>query len=95
MNSKPTPIGWTAGKKAHAQWEQQIARRKTRIAQIASRLDRMGEIEEAAGVSLMFSKIRRDKNSPMDHFCGRNTSTTKLSQEFERVKNSSKSRTSV
>jgi hypothetical protein len=24
---------WTAGKKAHAQWEQQIARRKTRIAQ--------------------------------------------------------------
>jgi multidrug efflux pump subunit AcrA (membrane-fusion protein) len=87
--------GWTAGKKAHAQWEQQVARRKTRIAQIAPRLDRMGEIEEASGVSLMFSEIRRDKNNPMDHFCGRNPSTTKLSQEFERVKNSSKSRTSV
>src|SRR5271165_6803269 len=42
--------GWTAGKKAHAQWEQQVARRKTRIAQIALRLDRVGEIEEAAGV---------------------------------------------
>jgi hypothetical protein len=41
---------WTAGKKAHAQWEQQVARRKTRIAQIALRLDRVGEIEEAAGV---------------------------------------------
>ena len=42
--------GWTAGKKTHAQWEQQVARRKTRIAQIALRLDRVGEIEEAAGV---------------------------------------------
>jgi hypothetical protein len=42
--------GWTASKKAHAQWEQQIARRKTRIAQLALRLDRVGEIEEAAGV---------------------------------------------
>jgi hypothetical protein len=42
--------GWTAGKKAHVQWEQQVARRKTRIAQIAIRLDRVGEIEEAAGV---------------------------------------------
>ena len=57
--------------------------------------DGVGEIEEAAGVSLRFSEIRRDKNNPMDHFCGRYTSTTKLSQEFERVKNSSKSRTSV
>jgi hypothetical protein len=27
------PPGWTAGKKAHTQWEQQVARRKTRIAQ--------------------------------------------------------------
>ena len=36
--------GWTAGKEAHAQWEQQVARRKTRIAQIALRLDRVGEI---------------------------------------------------
>jgi hypothetical protein len=42
--------GWTAGKKAHAQWEQQVARRKTRIAQIALRLERVGEIEEAAGI---------------------------------------------
>jgi hypothetical protein len=42
--------GWTAGKKAHAQWEQQVARRKTRFAQIALRLERVGEIEEAAGV---------------------------------------------
>jgi len=42
--------GWTAGKKAHAQWEQQVARRKTRIAQLALRLDRVGEIEEAASV---------------------------------------------
>ena len=42
--------GWTAGKKAHAQWEQQVAQRETRIAQIALRLDRVGEIEEAAGV---------------------------------------------
>jgi hypothetical protein len=44
------PPGWTAGKKAHAQREQQIARRKTRTAQIAQRLDRVGEIGEAAGV---------------------------------------------
>ncbi len=44
------PPGWTAGKKAHAQREQQVARRKTRIAQIALRLDRVEEIEEAAGV---------------------------------------------
>ena len=34
--------GWTAGKKAHAQWEQQVARRETRITQIALRLDRVG-----------------------------------------------------
>jgi hypothetical protein len=54
-----------AGKKAHAQWEQQIARRKTRIAQ---RLDRMGEIKEAAGVyaetkieELAERKLRFDK----------------------------------
>jgi hypothetical protein len=39
--------GWTTGKKAHAQWEQQVARRKTRIAQLTQRLDRVGEIEEA------------------------------------------------
>ena len=60
--------GWTAGKKAHAQWEQQVARRKTRIAQIALRLDRVGEIEEAAGVyaetkieELAEHKLRFDK----------------------------------
>jgi hypothetical protein len=60
--------GWTAGKKAHAQWEQQVARRKTRIAQIALRLDRVGEIEEAAGVyaetkieELAEHKLRLDK----------------------------------
>ena len=60
--------GWTAGKKAHAQWEQQVARRKTRIAQIALRLDRVGEIEEAAGVyaerkieELAERKLRLDK----------------------------------
>ena len=59
---------WTAGKKAHAQWEQQVARRKTRIAQIALRLDRVGEIEEAAGVyaerkieELAEHKLRFDK----------------------------------
>jgi hypothetical protein len=45
-----TPPGWTAGKKAHAQWEQQVARRKTRIVQIELRLDRVGEIEEEAGI---------------------------------------------
>jgi len=60
--------GWTAGKKAHAQWEQQVARRKTRIAQIALRFDRVGEIEEAAGVyaerkieELAERKLRLDK----------------------------------
>jgi hypothetical protein len=60
--------GWTAGKKAHAQWEQQVARRRTRIAQIALRLDRVGEIEEAAGVyaemkieELAERKLRLDK----------------------------------
>jgi hypothetical protein len=60
--------GWTAGKKAHAQWEQQVARRKTRIAQIALRLERVGEIEEAAGVyaerkieELAEHKLRFDK----------------------------------
>ncbi len=62
------PPGWTASKKAHAQWEQQVARRKTRIAQIALRLDRVGEIEEAAGVyaetkieELAERKLRFDK----------------------------------
>jgi hypothetical protein len=44
------PPGWTAGKKAYAQWEQQVTLQKTRIAQIAVRLGRVGEIEEAAGV---------------------------------------------
>jgi hypothetical protein len=60
--------GWTAGKKAHSQWEQQVARRRTRIAQIALRLDRVGEIEEAAGVyaemkieELAERKLRLDK----------------------------------
>ena len=60
--------GWTAGKKAHAQWEQQVARRKTRIAQIALRLDRWGrlkrppasnaetKIEELAERKLRFDK---------------------------------------
>jgi hypothetical protein len=47
---RQSPPGWTAGKKAHVQWEQQVARRTTRIAQIAQRVDRVGEIEEAAGV---------------------------------------------
>ena len=62
------PPGWTAGKKAHAQWEEQVARQKTRIAQIALRLDRVGEIEEAAGVyaetkieELAERKLRFDK----------------------------------
>jgi hypothetical protein len=57
--------GWTAGKKAHAQWELQVARRKTRI---ALRLDRVGEIEEAVGVyaerkieELAERKLRLDK----------------------------------
>jgi len=60
--------GWTAGKKTHAQWEQQVVRRKTRIAQIAFRLERVGEIEEAAGVyaerkieELAERKLRLDK----------------------------------
>jgi hypothetical protein len=60
--------GWTAGKKAHAQWEQQVVRRKTRIAQIALRLDRWGrlkrppasnaetKIEELAERKLRFDK---------------------------------------
>src|SRR5271165_4830454 len=63
-----SPPGWTAGKKAHAQWQQQVARRKTRIAQIAQRLDRVGEIEEAVGVyaerkieELAERKLRLDK----------------------------------
>jgi hypothetical protein len=47
---RQSPPGWTAGKKAHVQWERQVARRTTRIAQMAQRLDRVGEIEEAAGV---------------------------------------------
>src|ERR1700736_4653814 len=32
--------GWTAAKKAHVQWKQQVARRTTRIAQVVQRLDR-------------------------------------------------------
>jgi hypothetical protein len=70
--------GWTAGKKTHAQWEQQVARRKTRIAQIALRLDRVGEIEEAAGVyaerkieELAERKLRLDK--------------PELAQEWDRI----------
>ncbi len=57
--------------KAHAQWEQQVARRKTRIAQIALRLDRVGDIEEAAGVyaerkieELAEHKLRFDEPEP-------------------------------
>ena len=60
--------GWMAGRKARAQWEQQVARVKTRIAQIALRLNRVGEIEEAAGVyaetkieELAERKLRFDK----------------------------------
>jgi hypothetical protein len=60
--------GWMAGKKAHAKWEEQVARQKTRIAQIALRLDKVGEIEEAAGVytqmkieELAERKLRFDK----------------------------------
>ena len=55
-------------KKAHAQWERQVAQRETRIAQIALCLDRVGEIEEAAGVyaetkieELAERKLRLDK----------------------------------
>ena len=62
------PPGWTAGKKVRLQWKQQVARRMTRIAQIALRLDRVGEIEEAAGVyaetkieELAERKLRFDK----------------------------------
>jgi hypothetical protein len=63
-----SPPGWTAGKKARVQWEQQVARRKTRIAQLAMRLDRVGEIEEGAGVyaetkikELAERKLRADR----------------------------------
>ena len=34
---RQSPPGWTTGKKAHVQWEQQVARRTTRIAQVAQR----------------------------------------------------------
>jgi hypothetical protein len=44
------PLGWPADKNAHAQWEQQVARRTTRIALVVQRLDRVGEIEEVDGV---------------------------------------------
>ena len=42
---RQSPPGWTAGKKAHVQWEQQVARRTTRIAQVAQRLHRVGEVK--------------------------------------------------
>jgi predicted metal-dependent hydrolase len=70
--------GWMAGKKAHAKWEEQVARQKTRIAQIALRLDKVGEIEEAAGVytqmkieELAERKLRFDK--------------PELAQEWDRI----------
>jgi hypothetical protein len=76
---EPRAPGWTAGRKAHAQWEQQIARRKTRIAQLAQRLDRVGEIEEAAGVyaetkieELAERKLRLDR--------------PELAQEWDKIK---------
>src|SRR5208282_4897867 len=60
--------GWTAGKKAHAQREQQVARRKTRIAQIALRLDRVGEIEEAKQPA--FTPKRKSTNNAVTRFLG-------------------------
>jgi hypothetical protein len=60
--------GWTAGKKARAQWGSRLRDEGLRIAQIALRLDRVGEIEEGAGVyaetkieELLERKLRFDK----------------------------------
>jgi len=33
-------------------------------------------------LSLMFTEIRSDKNNPLDHFCGRNTSTIDICRIF-------------
>jgi hypothetical protein len=59
--------GWTAGKKAHVQWEQQVARRTTRIAQVAQRLHR-GEVKRPSAsnaetkiAELAERKLRFDK----------------------------------
>jgi len=55
-------------KKAHVQWEQQVARRTTRIAQVAQRLDRVGEVKrppasnaETKIAELVERKLRFDK----------------------------------
>ena len=65
---RQSPPGWTAGKKAHVQWEQQVARRTTRIAQVAQRLDRVGEVKrppasnaETKIAELVERKLRFDK----------------------------------
>ena len=50
------PPGWTADKNAHVQWEQQVARRTTRIAQVYNVWIGVGEIEESGW------RLRRNEN---------------------------------
>ena len=45
-----TRPGWSAGKQARTQWRQRIAQHQARIAQLTVRLERVGEIKEAAGI---------------------------------------------
>ena len=70
--------GWTAGKKAHAQWEQQVARRKTRIAQIALRLDRVGRLKRP----LASMPRRKSKNWPSVSFGSINPSSPRSGIRF-------------
>ena len=63
-----TRPGWSASKQARTQWRQRIAQHQARITQFTVRLERVGEIKEAAGIyaetkvqELAERKLRFDK----------------------------------
>ena len=84
--------GWTASKKAHAQWEQQVARRKTRIAQIALRLERVGRLKKPPasiprGKSKNWPSVSFGSRSPISRWSGIrfNTENGRLQSRLSRA----------
>ena len=49
-HSTKSAWGWTADKNAHVQWEQQVARRTTRIAEVCSVWIGWGRLKKRVGV---------------------------------------------
>src|ERR1700692_1944990 len=57
-HSPKSAWGWTADKNAHVQWEQQVARRTMRIAQVVQRWIGWGRLKKR----MAFTPKRRSKN---------------------------------